>query len=237
MAAKAKNSKKQQQTVTTAMVILNPFVVTDEIFGKISTAAASPLSDMNGNSSNTSSKMGQDQPLAVLPDVVLSSRSSPIPVVKQLIISDDFKDWTDQMEMKSTAPPLISGAADGGAWENIAWSSGVASVSSTPLSVALCNVPLGTPSDNIKSALGIFGVVTSFISFAAAALTHWSVLVRKDSIRILLVVNQNDVISSRDTFKAKLVNLSFGCTAFKISDLVSQVGGCTCFIPCSPESY
>ncbi|KAG9303761.1 hypothetical protein G9A89_018658 [Geosiphon pyriformis] len=53
MAIKAKNSKKQQQTVTTAMVIPNSFVIPDEILGKISTAAASPLSDMDGNSSST----------------------------------------------------------------------------------------------------------------------------------------------------------------------------------------
>ncbi|KAG9305521.1 hypothetical protein G9A89_003584 [Geosiphon pyriformis] len=113
----------------------------------------------------------------------------------------------------------------------IARSSGVASVSSPFLSVALCDVPLGASSDDIKSALGIFGVVTSVklkpaglwqyavvnfkdISSAAAALSNWSVL---------------EVISSRDAFKAKLVNLPFGCTAFEISDLVSQVGGLVTF--------
>ncbi|KAG9306095.1 hypothetical protein G9A89_015999 [Geosiphon pyriformis] len=115
----------------------------------------------------------------------------------------------------------------------IAWSSGVVSVSFLPLSVALYNVLLDIFSNNIKAALGIFGVVTSVklkstdlwqyvvvhfkdTSSAAAAFTHWSVLVRKDSIRILLVVNQNNVISLRDAFKAKLVNLPFGYTAFEI---------------------
>ncbi|KAG9293568.1 hypothetical protein G9A89_005571 [Geosiphon pyriformis] len=92
MAVKAKNSKKQQQAVTTAMITLNLFVVPDEIFSKISTAAASPLPDMDGNSNSTSPKMGQDQPLAVLPDVVLSGRSLPIPVAKQSINPDDLKD-------------------------------------------------------------------------------------------------------------------------------------------------
>ncbi|KAG9299996.1 hypothetical protein G9A89_009724 [Geosiphon pyriformis] len=260
MAMKAKNSKKQQQAVATAMVTLNPFVVPDEIFGKISTAAASPLPNMDGNSSNISSKMGQDQPLAVLPDVVISSRLSPIPIAKQSINPDDLKDWADQMEMESTVPSPVSGAADGGAWENeylndatkvaisdevflttlkIARSSGVASVSSPSLSVVLHNVPLGTSSNDIKTALGIFGVVTSVklkpaglwqytvinfkdISSAAAVLSNWSVLVRKDSVRILPVANQKEVIFSKDAFKAKLVNLLFGCTAFEISDLVSQ---------------
>ncbi|KAG9297669.1 hypothetical protein G9A89_011184 [Geosiphon pyriformis] len=119
MTIKAKNSKKQQQAVATTMVIPNPFVVPDKIFGKISTSAASPLLDMDDNSSSTSSKMGQDQPLAVLPNVILSSRSLSIPVAKQPIILDDLKDWADQIEMESTASFLISGAADGGAWENV----------------------------------------------------------------------------------------------------------------------
>ncbi|KAG9303755.1 hypothetical protein G9A89_018652 [Geosiphon pyriformis] len=319
MAMKVKNSKKQQQAVTTAMVTLNPFVVPDEIFGKISTAAASPLLDMNGNSSSTSPKMGQDQLLAVLPDVVLSGRLLPIPVAKQSINPDDLKNWTDQMEMESTVSPPVSGAADGGAWENvnscqrfsgwvasnlvlgatfkikmallvlrdvvklfcmefasqeclngvtkvairnevflttlkITWSSGVASVFFPSLSVALHDVPLGTSSDDIKTAFGIFGVITSVklkpvglwqyavvnfkdIFSAAAALSNWSVLVRKDSARIFPIANQKEIISSRDTFKAKLVNLLFGCTAFEINDLVSQVGGCMCFIPRFPESY
>ncbi|KAG9302215.1 hypothetical protein G9A89_020649 [Geosiphon pyriformis] len=265
MAAKAKNPKKQQQAVTTAIVTLNPFVIPDEIFGKISTAAASPLPNMDGNSSSTSPKMGQDQPLAVLPDVVLSSRSLPIPVAKQSINPDNLKDWADQMEMESTVPPqfleCLNGATKVAIGDEvflttlkIAQSSGVASISSFSLSVALCVVLLGASSDDIKSALGIFGVVTSVklkpaglwqyavvnfkdIFSAAAALSNWSVLVRKDSIRILPIANQKEVISSRDAFKAKLVNLPFDCTVFEINDLVSQVGGCTCFISRSSDSY
>ncbi|KAG9292566.1 hypothetical protein G9A89_006937 [Geosiphon pyriformis] len=300
MAAKAKNSKKQQQTVTTTMVTPNPFVVPDEIFSKISTVAASPIPDIDGNSSGTFPKMGQDQPLAVLPDVVLSSRSSPIPVAKQSINPDDLKDWADQMEMESTVPLPVSVNVNGhqrfSGWVafnlvpgamfkikmaflnavklfcvefasqeclngaikvtigdevflitlKIAWSSGVASVSSSSLSVALCNVLLGASSDDIKSALGIFGVVTSVklkpaglwqyavvnfkdTSSATTALSNWSVLVRKDSVRILPIANQKEVISSRDVFKAKLVNLPFDCTAFEISDLVSQIGGLVTF--------
>ncbi|KAG9284510.1 hypothetical protein G9A89_014114 [Geosiphon pyriformis] len=298
------------------MVTPNPFVVPDEIFNKISTVVASPIPDMDGNSSGTSPKLGQDHPLTVLPDVVLSNRLSPIPVAKQFINPDDLKDWADQMEMESTVPSPVSGASDGGAWENvngrqkfsgwvasnlvpgatfkikmallnavklfcvefasqeclngatkvvisdevflttlkIAWSSEVVSVSSSSLLVALRNVPLGVSFDYIKFALGIFGVVTSVklnpaglwqyavvnfkdISSAAAALSNWSVLVRKDSVRILPIANQKEVISSRDAFKAKLVNLPFGCTAFEISNLVSQVGGRTCFILHSPDSY
>ncbi|KAG9298275.1 hypothetical protein G9A89_002763 [Geosiphon pyriformis] len=101
------------------MVTLNFFVIPNEIFSKISTAAASPLPDMDGNSSSISSKMGQDQPLAVLPDVVLSGRLLPISVAKQFINSNDLKDWADQMEIKSTVFSPVSGAADSSAWENV----------------------------------------------------------------------------------------------------------------------
>ncbi|KAG9303739.1 hypothetical protein G9A89_018636 [Geosiphon pyriformis] len=62
------------------------------------------------------------------------------------------------------------------------------------------------------------------------------VLVDKGSIRILPLVNQNKTILSYDKFKAKLVNLLSGCTAFEISDMIFQVGGQTCFIPCSSKS-
>ncbi|KAG9293557.1 hypothetical protein G9A89_005560 [Geosiphon pyriformis] len=216
---KAKNSKKQQQTVATAMVTPNFFVVSDEILGKIFTAAASPLSDMDGNNK-----------------------------AKQSIILDDLKDWTDQIEIESTASPSFSGAVDGVVISDevflttlkIVQSSSIISVFSPFLSVVLHDMPLSTFFDDIKIALGIFGVVTFVklkptglwqyavvhfkdIFFATTVFIHWSVLIRKDNIRILSVINQNNVISSRDTFKAKLVNLSFGCTVFKISNLVSQV--------------
>ncbi|KAG9297645.1 hypothetical protein G9A89_011160 [Geosiphon pyriformis] len=149
MATKAKNSKKQQQAVTTAMVTLNSFVVPDEILGKISTVAASPLPDMDGNSNSSSPNMKQDQPLAVLPDV---------------------------MEMESFTPLPVSGVANGSTWMNIAQFSGVAFVSSPPLSVALHNVPLGTFFIDIKSALSIFGVVTS-VKLKSAGLWQYAVLV------------------------------------------------------------
>ncbi|KAG9293418.1 hypothetical protein G9A89_009142 [Geosiphon pyriformis] len=114
MAIKAKNFKKQQLALTTALVTPNPFVVPDEILGKISTTAASPLPNVNDNNNCISSKMDQDQLLAVLSNVVLSGRSLPISVAKQPIISDDLKNWADQMEIESTISLSVSGAANGG---------------------------------------------------------------------------------------------------------------------------
>ncbi|KAG9284808.1 hypothetical protein G9A89_003731 [Geosiphon pyriformis] len=60
------------------MVTLNFFVVPNKILGKISTAAASSLLDIDGNSSSIFSKIGQDQLLTVLSVVAISSRSLPI---------------------------------------------------------------------------------------------------------------------------------------------------------------
>ncbi|KAG9303363.1 hypothetical protein G9A89_013689 [Geosiphon pyriformis] len=73
------------------------------------------------------------------------------------------------------------------------------------------------------------------LDFAVSTLNYWLVLVSKDSIRILFLVNQNENILSHNKFKAKLVNLPSGCTAFEISDMISQAGGLTCFILCFLE--
>ncbi|KAG9285287.1 hypothetical protein G9A89_001421 [Geosiphon pyriformis] len=106
--------------------------------------------------------------------------------------------------------------------------------------VALHDVLLDMFAVNIKTALSVFGIVVHVVLKSASiwqyvvvyfekldsavfALNHWSVLVDKNSIRIFFLVNQNKTILFCNRFKAKLVNLSFGCTAFKISDMISQV--------------
>ncbi|KAG9296578.1 hypothetical protein G9A89_015170 [Geosiphon pyriformis] len=65
--------------------------------------------------------------------------------------------------------------------------------------VVLYNVPLDVSAANIKMAF-----------------------VGKDSVRILPFVNQQETIVSYDRFKAKLVNLLLGCTVFEISNMVFQ---------------
>ncbi|KAG9303722.1 hypothetical protein G9A89_018619 [Geosiphon pyriformis] len=124
---------------------------------------------------------------------------------------------------------------------------------SSSATVALCDVPLGVSAADIKLALSVFGSVTRVVlkpagiwqyvivyfeklDSAVSVLKHWSVLVGKDSIRIFPLVNQNETILFRDKFKTKLVNLSSGCTAFEISNMISQIGDQTCFIPCFPNS-
>ncbi|KAG9284315.1 hypothetical protein G9A89_007470 [Geosiphon pyriformis] len=97
------------------MVTPNFFVVSDEIFGKISTTTVSSLSDIDSNSSSISSKIDQDQLLVVLSNVVLFSRSLSIPKAKQSIISDDLKDWANQIEIELTVSFSVFGATNSGA--------------------------------------------------------------------------------------------------------------------------
>ncbi|KAG9305288.1 hypothetical protein G9A89_007783 [Geosiphon pyriformis] len=103
-----------------------------------------------------------------------------------------------------------------------------------PAAVALCNMPLSVSAVDIKSALGVFGEVSHIVlkpvgvwqyvviyfkklNTAAFVFTYWSILVSKNSVHILPFINQNKTILFCDQFKAKLVNLPPGCTAFKIN--------------------
>ncbi|KAG9296140.1 hypothetical protein G9A89_014732 [Geosiphon pyriformis] len=116
----------------------------------------------------------------------------------------------------------------------------VSEFGSSSAAVALRDVPLGVSAADVKLALSVFGSVTHVVmksadiwqymvvyfeklDSAVSALKHWSVLIDKDNIRILLLVNQNETILSCDKFKTKLVNLPPGCTTFEISDLDSAV--------------
>ncbi|KAG9303007.1 hypothetical protein G9A89_006224 [Geosiphon pyriformis] len=317
------SSKKMGQSLASAIVTPNPFVVPNEILDEISVA-----------SSGTLSKMGQDQPLAVLPNVVFFGRSLPVLEAKQSppVGSPVFENWADQMET-DLSPSLVFSATFGGAWETItshqrfagwvastlvpgatfktklayvktvfqsvhgflsaksvskdnvklfcmefasqqsleavflvkltgsvhlatlkiAKSLVVSEFGSSSAAVVLRNMPLGVSAADIKLALSVFGSVAHVVlkpagiwqyvvvyfeklNSVVSALKHWSVLVGKDSVRILPLVNQNKTILSRDKFKAKLVNLPPGCTVFEISDMISQIGGRTCFIPRSPNS-
>ncbi|KAG9302010.1 hypothetical protein G9A89_021054 [Geosiphon pyriformis] len=312
MVKKTKSSEKWGQSVASAIVTLNPFVV----LNKVSVALSS-----------TSSKMGQNQPLTVLLNVVSSGRSLLVLEAKQSppVESPVLGNWADQMETDSSLS-LVSGTTSGGAWETItslastlvpgatfkiklahvktvfqsvhgflgaksvskdnvklfcvefasqqsleaaflveltsfvhlatlkiAKSLVVSESGSSSAAVALCDVPLGVSAADIKLALSVFGSVTRVMlkpagiwqyvmvyfeksDSAMAALKHWSVLMGKNSVRILSLVNQNETILSRDKFKAKLVNLLSGCTTFEISNIISQIGGQTCFIPHSPDS-
>ncbi|KAG9301397.1 hypothetical protein G9A89_018069 [Geosiphon pyriformis] len=211
MVKKTKSSEKWGQSLASAIVTPNSFVVPNKILNEISIA-----------SSGTLFKMGQDQPLAVLPNVVSFSRSSPVLEVKQspLVGSPVLGNWADQMETDSS-PSLVSGATFGGAWETItsrqrfagsvhlttlkiAKSLVVSEFGSPLAAVVLHDVSLGVSIADIKLALSVFGSITCVVlkpagiwqyvvvyfeklDSAVSVLKHWSVLMGKNSVRILLL--------------------------------------------------
>ncbi|KAG9297326.1 hypothetical protein G9A89_003988 [Geosiphon pyriformis] len=270
---KTKSSEKWEQSLASAIVTPNSFVVPNEILDEISVA-----------SSGMSSKMGQDQPLAVLPNVVFFSRSSPVLETKQSS-SVGFAGWM-AFTLMPGATFKIKLAHVKAVFQSVHGFLGVKSISkdnvklfcmefasqqsleaaflveltssvhlttlkiakslvvsesgSSLAAVALRDVPLGVSAADVKLALSVFGGVTRVVlkpagiwqyvviyfeklDSAVFALKHWSVLIGKDSVKILPLVNQNKTILSCDKFKAKLVNLPPGCTAFEISDLDSAV--------------
>ncbi|KAG9291640.1 hypothetical protein G9A89_022059 [Geosiphon pyriformis] len=86
MVKKTKSSKKWEQSLASAIVTPNLFVVSNEILDEISIA-----------SSSTSFKIGLDQPLAVLPNVVSSGRLLLVLEAKQFspIGSPVLENWAD----------------------------------------------------------------------------------------------------------------------------------------------
>ncbi|KAG9304277.1 hypothetical protein G9A89_019839 [Geosiphon pyriformis] len=243
--------KKMGQLPASTIVILNPFVVPNEILDEISIASSGILSKI----------------------VLEAKQSSSVGLFV-------FVNWADQIETESFFP-LVSGATSGSAWETIANNMKlfcmefafqtsldtaflveltssvylatfkiakflvVSEFESPSTTVVLHNVPLSVSAADIKTAFNVFGMVTCVVLKPAGiwqyVIIHFekldsSVLMDKDCVRILPLVNQNETILSCNRFKTKLVNLSFGCTAFEISNMISQVGGWSCFISWSPDS-
>ncbi|KAG9306672.1 hypothetical protein G9A89_004219 [Geosiphon pyriformis] len=215
----------------------------DSTLGAASTTSSKKmiLDEISIALSSISSKMGQDQSLAVLPNVVSSGGSLPVLKTKQSspVGSPVFENWADQIETDLFSP-LVSGAIKlahiKAVFQSVHGFLGAKSVSkdnmklfcvefasqveltsfvhlatfkiakslvisesgSFSAAVALHDVPLGVFAANIKTVLSVFGNVTCVMLKSAGV---WQYIV---------------TILSRDKFKAKLVNLSSGCTAFEI---------------------
>ncbi|KAG9288049.1 hypothetical protein G9A89_017644 [Geosiphon pyriformis] len=284
MVKKTKSSEKWGQSLASVIVTPNPFVVPNEILNEISIASSSTLF-----------KMGQDQSLAVLPNVVFPGRSSLVVEAKQSLPVGAWETITSCQRFAGwVASTLVPGAtfkiklayvktvfqsvhdflgAKSVSKDNsleaaflveltssvrlttlkIAKSLVVSESGSPPAAVVLHNVSLGVSAADVKLALSVFGSITHVVlkpadiwqyvvvyfeklDSAVSVLKHWSVLMGKDSIRILPLVNQNETILSCDKFKTKLVNLPPGCTTFEISNMISQIGSQTCFISYSSDS-
>ncbi|KAG9304341.1 hypothetical protein G9A89_019903 [Geosiphon pyriformis] len=245
-----KNQKfrKVEQSLASAIVTPNSFVVPNKILDEISIALSSTLS-----------KMGQDQPLAMLSNVVSSDRSLLVVEAKQsppvgspiklAYVKTVFQFVHGFLDAKSVPKDNLKLFCMEFAFQQsleavflveltssvclttlkIAKSLVVSESGSPPAAVVLRNIPLGMSAANVKLALSVFGSITRVVLKPAGIWQYVVVYFKKldsvDSVRILLLVNQNETILSCDKFKAKLVNLPPGCTAFEISNMISQIGG------------
>ncbi|KAG9289223.1 hypothetical protein G9A89_022533 [Geosiphon pyriformis] len=86
------------------MVTPNFFVVLNEILGKISTAAASPLPNIDGNNNSSIPNMKQNQPLAQnLPPVIVIDQPQ-IEMIIELIQQQPFQQLQQQLQQPNLDP-------------------------------------------------------------------------------------------------------------------------------------
>ncbi|KAG9296002.1 hypothetical protein G9A89_011854 [Geosiphon pyriformis] len=251
MVKKTKSSKKWKQSLVSVIVTPNLFVVPNEILDEISVASfdifAGWVASILVLGATFKIKLVYVKTVFQSVHGFLGAKSMLKDNVKLFCVK-----FASQMSLEAAFLVELTSFVYL-ATLKIAKSLVISESGSLSAAVALHDVPLGMSVANIKMALSVFGSVTYVVlklvgiwqyvvvyfeklNSAVSALNHWSVLVNKDNIRILPLVNQNKIILSCDKFKAKLVNLFFRCTAFEINDMISQVGGWTCFIPHSPES-
>ncbi|KAG9287635.1 hypothetical protein G9A89_023985 [Geosiphon pyriformis] len=82
--------------------------------------------------------------------------------------------------------------------------------------VVLHNMPLGVSAADIKTAPSVFGVITHVV-LKPAGIWQYVVIHFKNLVAVTSALKHWLILT-------KLVNFSPGCTAFEISDMVSQVG-------------
>ncbi|KAG9292061.1 hypothetical protein G9A89_017961 [Geosiphon pyriformis] len=179
--------------------------------------------------------MGQDQPLAVLLNVVSSGKLLSILKAKQLSLIGSLvlKNWADQIETKSS-PPLVSGAAAGSAWETIASHQRfVGWVASTLVSDATFKIKLAYVKTVFQSIHGFLGAklvlkdnvklfcveFASQVSLEAAFLVELTSSVHLATLKIAKFL----VISEFDSSSAIVVlhNVLLGVSATNIKTALS----------------
>ncbi|KAG9298329.1 hypothetical protein G9A89_002817 [Geosiphon pyriformis] len=222
MVKKTKSSEKWGQSLASAIVTLNPFVVPNEILDKISVVLSS-----------TSFKMGQDQPLAVLPNVVSFGRSSPVLEAKQSFSVElsVLRNWADQMET-DLSPPLVSGTASGGAWETITSCQRFAGwVASTLVPGATFKIKLAHVKAVFQSVHGFLdakSVSKDNQSLEAAFLVELTSSVRLATLKIA----KSLVVSESGSSPAAVVlhDVSLGVSAADVKLALSVFGSVTCVV-------
>ncbi|KAG9306893.1 hypothetical protein G9A89_002562 [Geosiphon pyriformis] len=208
---KTKSSEKWRQLLASAIVTPNSFVVPNEISNKISVVSSGILF-----------KIGQNQLLAVLPNVsvhgFLDAKSVSKDNVKLFCMKFAFQNFLDAVFLVELTSSVHFATL------KIAKFLIVSESGSPSAAIALHNVPLGVSAANIKMALGVFGeifciqlrsagiwqyVVVYFknLDAATSALNHWSVLVGKDTSASLVAVVDFLVSSWLASLKSDLAKL------------------------------
>ncbi|KAG9297099.1 hypothetical protein G9A89_019380 [Geosiphon pyriformis] len=236
MVKKTKNSEKWGQSLASAIVTPNLFVVPNKILDKISIA-----------SSNMLSKISLDQLLAVLPNMVSFSRLLSVLEAKQFplvgsplihgflgaksVSKNNVKlfcvEFASQVFLEAAFLVELTSSVHL-ATLKIAKSLVISESGSPFAAVALHDVPLSVFAADIKTALSVFSSV-SYVVLKSAGIWQYVMVYFEQLDSAVSALNHWSVL-------AKLINLSSGCTAFEISNMISQIGGWTCFILRSSDS-
>ncbi|KAG9288190.1 hypothetical protein G9A89_020496 [Geosiphon pyriformis] len=219
MVKKTKSSEKWGQSLASVIVTPSLFVVPNEILDKIFIA-----------SSDMSSKMGQNQLLAILPNMVSSGRSLLVLEAKQspLVGSPVLGNWTDQMKTESS-PPLVFGAPSGGAWKTITSCQRFAEwVVSTLVSGAIFKIKLAHVKTVFQSVHGFLGAksVSKDNSLEAAFLVKLTSFVHLATLKIakFLVVSE----SGSSPAAVALYDIPLGVLAVDIKMALGVFGEVAC---------
>jgi RNA recognition motif-containing protein len=121
-------------------------------------------------------------------------------------------------------------------------------------SLIMKEIPLGVSKEAIKATLEEFGTIER-ITWSLVGLwekatityqqqqdydkakTNWSILIGKDSTRIVPATNTAQHLQERSKFTLKLTNLPAGTTAFDLQEYIQDLKGKTCKIPRIQSSY
>ncbi|KAG9284236.1 hypothetical protein G9A89_002046 [Geosiphon pyriformis] len=197
------------QSLASVIITPNFFVVSNEILDEIFIV-----------SSGTSSKIGLDQPLTVLPNVVSSGRSSLVLKAKQSpsVGSPVFENWADQIETESS-PLLVSGATSGGAWETITSCQRFAEWVASTLSIHGFLDAKSVSKDNVK----LFCMEFAFqVSLETAFLVELTSSVHLTTLKIAksLVISESGFLSAT----VVLHNVLLGVSAADIKTALGAFG-------------
>ncbi|KAG9286594.1 hypothetical protein G9A89_005362 [Geosiphon pyriformis] len=100
--------------------------------------------------------------------------------------------------------------------------------------VVVKEIPVNLPKLAVKSVFSKFGKIQkALIEFKSSE----SVLVEKDSVYVVLAVNDKQMWVSRNYYWALLYTLPVGTLAHDLSELLVSYGEKTCFIGCNPGLY